>query len=133
MGARVGAIRRARHLTLAQVLGSMGVPPSSTGFLSRVERGERGLSRRRAEELATALGVQVEHLTGQLPVLPVFREIAGLSAQQLAEHVGVSVGELSRFERGIARPPRSVAAHVAERLGVSVPVLFPPVGDESAA
>ncbi len=87
IGQRARTIRRRRGLSLEVAAGLAGI---STGFLSRLERGERNFERRGLlEDLAGALGCAVADLTGQ-PYLPIDRATADalvcLPAISLALH-----------------------------------------------
>lgn len=55
------------------------------------------------------------------------REAAGLRQEQLAEAVGVSVSQISRFERGEREPRLNEIIKIGQRLGVRVAVL---IGEE---
>lgn len=77
IGQRARTIRRRRGLSLEVAAGLAGI---STGFLSRLERGERNFERRGLlEDLAAALGCAVADLTGQ-PYLPTDRATADAMA-----------------------------------------------------
>jgi transcriptional regulator with XRE-family HTH domain len=63
IGARARMIRRHRGLSLEVVAGLAGI---TAGYLSLLERGQRGFNRRGLiEDLADALGCSVADLTGQ--------------------------------------------------------------------
>ena len=73
IGARARMIRRRRGLSLDVAAGLAGISP---GYLSMLERGQRGFNRRGLlEDLADALGCSVVDLTGQ-PYLPADRATA---------------------------------------------------------
>ena len=73
IGARVRKIRSRRGLSLEVAAGLAGI---TKGYLSMLERGQRGFNRRGLlEDLASALGCSVADLTGQ-PYLPMDRETA---------------------------------------------------------
>jgi len=77
IGARARVIRRRRGLSLDAAAGLAGI---STGYLSRLERGERRFERRGLlEDLAGALGCSVADLTGQ-PYLATDRAAADAMA-----------------------------------------------------
>ena len=68
IGQRARTIRPRRGLSLEVTAGLAGI---STGFLSRLERGERNFERRGLlEDLARVLGCSVADLTGQPPPYP---------------------------------------------------------------
>lgn len=68
IGARARMIRRRRGLSLDVAAGLAGI---STGYLSMLERGQRGFNRRGLlEDLADALGCSVADLTGQPYLAP---------------------------------------------------------------
>ena len=73
IGARARMSRRRRGLSLDVAAGLAGISP---GYLSMLERGQRGFNRRGLlEDLADALGCSVVDLTGQ-PYLPADRATA---------------------------------------------------------
>jgi transcriptional regulator with XRE-family HTH domain len=77
IGARARKIRRRRGLSLDVAAGLAGI---TKGYLSMLERGQRGFNRRgMLDELANALGCSVADLTGQ-PYLPPDRATADAMA-----------------------------------------------------
>jgi transcriptional regulator with XRE-family HTH domain len=77
IGQRARMIRRRRGLSLDVTAGLAGI---TKGYLSMLERGQRGFNRRGLiEDLAEALGCSVADLTGQ-PYLPVDRQSADTAA-----------------------------------------------------
>jgi transcriptional regulator with XRE-family HTH domain len=84
IGARARKIRTRRGLSLDVAAGLAGI---GKGYLSMLERGQRGFNRRGLlEDLAAALGCSVADLTGQ-PYLPPDRA----TAAAISEVTGVSV------------------------------------------
>jgi len=53
-----------------------------------------------------------------------YREAAGVSQEQLADAVGISVSQISRIERGEREPRLDEVLRVSHRLGVAVAVLI---------
>lgn len=111
IGARARTIRRRRGLSLEVAAGLAGI---STGFLSRLERGERRFERRGLlEDLAGALGCAVTDLTGQ-PNVPVDRETADAMACLPAISVALHECSLSDVPDIPARPVAELAARASE-------------------
>ena len=78
IGARVRRIRRRRGLSLDVVAGLAGI---TAGYLSMLERGQRGFNRRGLiEDLADALGCSVIDLTGQPYLAPDRATVEGRAA-----------------------------------------------------
>lgn len=62
------------------------------------------------------------------------RTTRGLTLQQVADHVGTDVGNLSRIERGRQFPGRELAKTIADYYGIPVEqVLYPKANKEGAA
>lgn len=53
------------------------------------------------------------------------RQERGMTLDQLAAQAGISASHLSRLERDQAEPSFTVAAAIAERIGVSLSELLP--------
>ncbi len=101
IGRRARIIRRRRGLSLEVAAGLAGI---STGFLSRLERGERNFERRGLlEDLAGALGCAVADLTGQ-PYLPTDRATADALAALPAISVALHDSTLTDAPDGPSRP-----------------------------
>ena len=75
------------------------------------------------ELASTALGVPVEVLTGQLPVIATLRDAASIDPGTFARDVGLTIGRLERIERGTERPHSDTLDLIATRLGVEVDAL----------
>lgn len=56
---RIRAIRKEKHMTLAEISGSVGI---SIAYLSDIERGNRHGTQGTLQRIAAALGVTVEDL-----------------------------------------------------------------------
>jgi transcriptional regulator with XRE-family HTH domain len=59
-----------------------------------------------------------------------FRKLKGLTQQQLADRMGVSVAVLGSLERGTRRPDSKLMQRIAETLGIDYDEL---TGNESGA
>lgn len=111
IGQRARTIRRRRGLSLEVAAGLAGI---STGFLSRLERGERNFERRGLlEDLAAALGCAVADLTGQ-PYPPVNRDSADAMAELPAISLALHECSLTDVPGGSARPVAELAARAME-------------------
>jgi Helix-turn-helix domain len=109
IGARARMIRRRRGLSLDVVAGLVGV---TAGYLSMLERGLRGFSRRGLiEDLVDALGCSVADLTGQ-PYPPLDRRTVGALGALPAVSVAL-------HECGLSDCP-DVPARAVEQLGALV-------------
>jgi len=114
IGSRARTIRRRRGLSLDVAAGLAGI---SKGYLSRLERGERGFERRGLlEDLAGALGCSVADLTGQ-PYLPADRATADALACLPAVALAVYDCTLDDVPDMPARPLGQLAA-IAERANI---------------
>jgi transcriptional regulator with XRE-family HTH domain len=103
-------IRRRRGLSLDVVAGLSGI---GKGYLSMLERGQRGFNRRGLlEDLAAALGCSVVDLTGQ-PYLPPDRASADALATLPAVSVALHECSLSDVPDVAARSVGQLAALVA--------------------
>ena len=131
-GPLVRALREAKGLTLREVGQAAGV---STGYLSRVERGDaRTASPRVTKRLADALGVLPEHLTGQKPPYrPLRAALTTESRAEFAEQVGVAEGELADIEAGAITPTVGEVYRIAQRLGLPASALIIPARTELEA
>jgi len=54
------------------------------------------------------------------------REKAGVAAGQLAEVLGVTVGNVYQWERGVRAPHLDLLPAIAEALGCTIRTLLPP-------
>ena len=53
-----------------------------------------------------------------------WREAHGVSVRELAALTGVSISQISRYERGLRKPPALTRLQIARRLGVKVDEIF---------
>jgi transcriptional regulator with XRE-family HTH domain len=121
-GPLVRVLREARRMTLIELSGASGL---SAGYISRVERGsERTASQAATEDLAAALGVTPEHLTGQVPPWrPLRKLIVRMTREAFASSVGLTEEELINIENGTETPDDRTAELLAARLGVPLSML----------
>jgi transcriptional regulator with XRE-family HTH domain len=117
-GPIVRALRIAQGRQAVDLATAVGM---DTAYLSRVEHGRRRPLAHWTPRLAKALGVPPEVLTGQRPVLPVLRELAGVTARQFAADTGITVAHLADLEAGHELPDPALAAVLATRLHPDVP------------
>ncbi|MDQ3760787.1 MAG: helix-turn-helix transcriptional regulator [Actinomycetota bacterium] len=111
IGARARMIRRRRGLSLDVVAGLAGI---TKGYLSMLERGQRGFNRRGLlDDLAPALGCSVADLTGQ-PYLPADRDTADAGAALPGIALAVYEYTLDDPADLPARPVDELAAGVAQ-------------------
>ena len=68
----------------------------------------------------------------ELKILPL-RESKGLSQRKLAEDIGVSPGEVARWELGATTPTTADLVALADVLGCSMDALFGRAGPEQTA
>ncbi|MGH3933847.1 MAG: helix-turn-helix domain-containing protein, partial [Pseudonocardiaceae bacterium] len=109
IGARTRMIRRRRGLGLEVVAGLAGI---TGGYLSMLERGQRGFNRRGLiEDLAEALGCSVVDLTGQPYAQPADRWTAGAVAS--LDDIRLALNDYAFDERPTASP-RPLEALVSE-------------------
>lgn len=80
---------------------------------------------------AAALDVSPAVITGQLPGIAALRTAAGITPDDLAEHVGITVDRLRRIEQGHETPDTTTTAAIARHLAVDPAVLASP--EEEAA
>lgn len=121
-GPTVLAVRNIRGLTMDAVAERASISP---GYLSKIERGLRRPEGTITARLATALGVEIEILTGQKPAVAVIRDALGIDPVAFARDVGLTPGRLDRIERGLDIPDPSLRAVIARRLGVPADALDP--------
>ena len=109
-------------MTLIELSGASGL---SAGYISRVERGsERTASQEATEDLAKALGVATEHLTGQRPPWrPLRKMLTRETRGEFATSVGLTEEELIHIENGTEAPDERTAELLAARLGVPLSML----------
>lgn len=130
LGARIRAARLGLGLTQGQVL----VQRAGAAYLSRIEKGDRLPSAPVLEEIADALGIDVDKLLASPP--PAAGDVApaelgrrirtlriglGLTQQQV---LGSSPGYLSRIETGQRRPAPAVLEQIAAMLKTTVDELL---------
>lgn len=119
-GPTVRAVRHALGKTLTDVAATAGL---SKGYWSKVEANIRRPEAEPTTRIAAALGVPVEVLTGQLPVIATLRDAASIDPGTFARDVGLTIGRLERIERGTERPHSDTLDLIATRLGVEVDAL----------
>lgn len=130
IGARARKIRRRRGLSLDVVAGLAGI---SAGYLSMLERGQRGFNRRGLiEDLADALGCSVADLTGQ-PYLPVDRHTAIAAAAIPDVSAALYDATLDDVPDVPARPVEDLARAASEALAHADDVQFAVPGSELGA
>jgi transcriptional regulator with XRE-family HTH domain len=108
-GARIRAERERRCIGLRTLAALVGISPA---YLSRIERGQRGLSAEVSSRLEAALADAPAPPAIDGAALRAAREAHGLSLREFAQLVGLSAGFLSRLENG----RRPVTPGVASRL-----------------
>ncbi|MGH3789084.1 MAG: helix-turn-helix domain-containing protein [Pseudonocardiaceae bacterium] len=109
IGARARKIRTRRGLSLDVAAGLAGI---GKGYLSMLERGQRGFNRRGLlEDLAAALGCSVADLTGQ-PYLPPDRASADALATLPAVSIALHECSLADVSDVAVRPVEQLAALV---------------------
>lgn len=52
--------------------------------------------------------------------LTYYRKLAGLNQKDLADKIGISVGQISKYERGLSEPRADVLAKIANALNVEI-------------
>lgn len=114
-GPAIRAFRLARGLTLTQLAEKVSF---HKGHLSHVESGRYRASVKHTAELAAALNVDADVLTGQVPPIEALRDILGLDAAVLARSAEMTPARLARVERGTERPHPVELERIARRLGV---------------
>lgn len=119
-GPTVRAVREALGKTLTDVAAAANL---SKGYWSKIEAGQRRPEAEPTKRIAAALGVPPEVLTGQLPVIAILRDSAGIDPATFARDVGLTTGRLERIERGTERPHPDTLDLIATRLGVEVDAL----------
>jgi hypothetical protein len=82
--------------------------------------------------VAAALGVKPEYLTGQWPPYRAIREIVSpLPLDKFAASIGLSADELTAIEDGAVQPNEYVVGSMAARLGVYAKDLDPELPSDS--
>lgn len=111
IGQRVGRVRRKRDMTLEVAAGLAGL---SKGYLSKLENGKKGFTRRGLiEDIAEALGCSVADLTGQ-PYLAPDRQSASAASGIPALAVAVYDATLDDVPDVPARPVAVLAQAARE-------------------
>lgn len=127
----IRAIRAAQQRTQQDVADASGV---DAAYLSLIELNHRRPSRPYTRKLADGLGVDVDVLTGQIPIIATLRKIADIPAGEFAEQVGITPKKLRAIEVGATVPSVELRATIARRLGVRPEVLhFPRDEDDASA
>lgn len=96
-GARIREERERRGIGLRTLAALAGLSPA---YLSRIERGQRGLSAEVAGRLEAALAEAPAAPTIDGAAIRAMREVRGLTVRAFAELVGISPGFVSRMENG---------------------------------
>lgn len=109
-GAKIRKERERRGLSLRRLAALAGLSPA---YLSRLERGQRGLSDAAADRLETALEAAPIRVVMDWRAL---RERSGLSPRETGRRAGVDAAMLSRVERGERRATCDVARRLAKAL-----------------
>lgn len=125
------ALREARGLRQTD-LATLVPGMENSSSLAHIERGARpGIPW--IDRLATALDVDPDVLTGQIPAVATLREARAFTPARLAADVGITVRQLTAIERGSVTPDPEVTARLARRLAVHPDAITPPGERRSAA
>lgn len=121
----VRTLRTLRGIRAMDLADAVGISKSA---MSHIEAGRPGRGAARyATPLADRLGVDVEVLTGQKPVIAALRDAQHIPAAVLARDLGITPYRLRRLESGADLPDDRLCAVLARRLGVPATVIRPPL------
>lgn len=93
-GKRIAALRHERQLTQAELEARAGLPPTT---LSRVEKGERGLTMEQVHRLADGLRVEAIYLLGMQPRADRLQTILARIRQEFTTSQRQVISELFRY------------------------------------
>ena len=129
-GDQIRALREERGYTLQDLARRAKL---SLSYLSEIERGSKRPSLKTIDKLAAALNVSKTQLVegeitdsglGLGEKIRIIRNENGLSLQELADKIGISLSYLSEIERGTVYPALNTLKRISEGLGVPATALM---------